>query len=128
MKGKATLPVMHLHEGAVIFHDDREYVIVKIADIDMLLVREKASGTKALIRLDSVTPPRKVGPDSETPDVERDLQAVSSADWEIAEQRLKWIQPISVGRGVSAVLPTLLPSPRSREQGETRQTTIDGGS
>ena len=98
MKGKATLPVMHLHEGAVIFHDDREYVIVKIADIDMLLVREKASGTKALIRLDSVTPPRKVGPDSETPDVERDLQAVSSADWEIAEQRLKWIQPMFDGK------------------------------
>jgi putative transposase len=98
MKNKSALPVMHLHEGAVIVHADREYVILKIADMNLLLVREKGSSTECLLRLDSVSPLRKIGPDSETPDVQRDLNSVSTYDWGIAQQRLDWIQPMLDGR------------------------------
>lgn len=98
MKDKSALPVMHLHEGAVVFHEGREYIILKIADLNTFLAREKESKTTALLHFSSLKPARAVGPDSETPEIERDLLSVSAEDWELAQQRFDWIQPMLDGK------------------------------
>jgi putative transposase len=83
-----------LREGAVVTHDGREYVIVALADINLVMAKELESGEKVFLKIGGLEPPKRIreGADPET--VERDLSSVSEEDWRLADERRRHIEPL----------------------------------
>lgn len=81
-------------KGATITDNDREYVILALADINMVLAKEVGSNEKVLLKIGNVGPPKKIR-DAESPQpVERHLADVSEEAWKMAEERRRHIEPL----------------------------------
>jgi len=91
--------LLQLHEGATISHNDKKYVIVKVADINLLLAKEVGSTHKVLIKVGDVSSPKPISDEPNADNlVEWDLVSVAEEYWDIAEQRLKLIEPLLHGK------------------------------
>ncbi|WP_050480114.1 helix-turn-helix domain-containing protein [Herbaspirillum rhizosphaerae] len=87
--------VLRLDKGATVISNDREYVIVAQADLNLLLVRERGSGEKALLKISDLSSRHlsSVGA-KRSDDRSLDLLETDPQDWLIAEQRRDFIEPL----------------------------------
>ena len=83
-----------IKEGATITNNGRDYVIVALADVNMVLAKEASSGEKVLLKIGDLGPPRTIGEAKLEPRGERELLGVAEADWEVAEERRRIIDPL----------------------------------
>jgi putative transposase len=83
-----------LKEGATVFNNDREYVIVALADINVVLAKEVSSGEKVLLKIGDIGPPRKVESPVPPQVAKQELWEISDTDWQIAEERRQHIEPL----------------------------------
>lgn len=95
---KAPPTVLYLTTGATVSRDGRDYVILHLVDINIVLAREVSSGEKVILRLDGLGAPTGAATTDEnkatTPPTERDLLDVSDEDWSIAEQWRETVKPL----------------------------------
>jgi putative transposase len=83
-----------LKEGATVVDNGRDYVIVALADINLVLAREVGSGEKVLLRIGDLGLPKKIGAPAVVPASKPDLWEVSRDDWQVAEERRRQIDPL----------------------------------
>lgn len=86
--------VLWIEKGATISSHGREYVVVALADINLVLAKEIGSGEKVLLKIGDLEPPRPVKSREPGPVAERNLETVSAEDWVIAEERKRLITPL----------------------------------
>jgi putative transposase len=84
-------------KGATVTNNEREYVILNLADINLVLARDVETGNKVLLKIGDLGPPTLIVPQvtPETADVE--FLDVSDFDWAVAQQRRQWIEPLLHG-------------------------------
>lgn len=81
-------------EGATITNNGRDYVIVALADINLVLAKEVGTNEKVLLKIGDLGPPKSIR-EAETPQpVAQDLAGVSEEEWQIAEERRRHIEPL----------------------------------
>lgn len=85
--------VLYVEKGATVLHNGREYLVLRVVDLNLVLARDPASGENVLLKIGTVEPPARQHSESHG-QLEWDLEAVPSEDWEIAESRLKLIEPL----------------------------------
>lgn len=83
-----------LKEGTTVVDNGRDYVIVALADINLVLAKEVGSGEKVLLRIDGLGLPRKIRVPAAAPATKPDLWEVSNEDWQVAEERRRQIDPL----------------------------------
>lgn len=83
-----------LKEGATITNDGRDYVVLALADLNLVLARELGSGEKVLLRIADLVTRKKIDSDEESPTRTDDLWDITPEDWQIAEQRRAHIAPL----------------------------------
>lgn len=83
-----------IKEGATINSNGRDYVIVALADINLVLAKEVGSGEKVLLKIGDLGPPRLVKELAQVPKAERELLQIPDADWQVAEERRRYIDPL----------------------------------
>jgi len=83
-----------IKEGATIKSNGRDYVVVALADINLVLAKEVGSGEKVLLKIGDLGPPKLIGELAQVPKAERELLQISDADWQIAEERRRYIDPL----------------------------------
>ncbi|MDA8522953.1 Mu transposase C-terminal domain-containing protein [Acidovorax sp. NCPPB 4044] len=87
--------LLHISKGALVRHNDREYVVMRVADLNKVLVREVASGEMALLTISSLEEPTR----SSAPAArESALEEMSEEAWAQAEYRLKVLEPLLSAR------------------------------
>lgn len=92
---KQTSTVLRLDKGATVISNDREYVIVAQADLNLLLVRERGSGEKALLKISDLSSRHLSSVEAKrSDDRSLDLLETDPQDWLVAEQRRGFIEPL----------------------------------
>lgn len=91
---KVTPHQLSLAKGAVISNNGRDYVIVAVADLNKVLVKDVESQETKLLTIGDLGAPRALTSDRASLPVEIDLSMVSDKDWAVAEQRRKWLEPL----------------------------------
>jgi putative transposase len=86
--------LLWIREGATISNNGRDYVIVALADINLVLAKEVGSNVKVLLKIGDIGVPRVVGDENQEPAAERDLADISEDDWADAEDRRRLIAPL----------------------------------
>ncbi|WP_410500193.1 helix-turn-helix domain-containing protein [Chitinibacter sp. S2-10] len=91
-----TTSILFLNKGDTFVHDDREYVIVALADLTHVLAKAVGTQEKVLIDISTILPPKPVNeaPITGTLSVTVDLAEVSDEEWKEAERRKKLIEPL----------------------------------
>ena len=100
--------MLFLTKGSTLTQQGREYVILHLLDLDTLLVREVATGRKLTLSLSDIenaAKPTREGQDELKKPLERDLEDVSTDDWEEATRWRDAIDPLLLksGRSLKAV-------------------------
>lgn len=86
--------LLWITEGATITNNGRDYIIVSLADINLVLAKEVGSNEKVLLKIGDLGPPKKIG-ESKTPQaVAKELAIVSEEEWAVAEERRRYIEPL----------------------------------
>lgn len=83
-----------LKEGATIKNEGREYVVLALADLNLVLAKELGSGEKVLLRITDFITRKTIDCEAKAPASTNDLWAITSEDWKIAEQRRAYIAPL----------------------------------
>ena len=86
--------LLWITEGATITNNGRDYVIVALADINLVLAKEVGSNEKVLLKIGDLEPPRKIEKVSVPQPVVQDLAVVSEEEWQVAEERRQHIEPL----------------------------------
>lgn len=86
--------LLWIREGATISNNGRDYVIVALADINLVLAKEIGSNVKVLLKIGDIGAPRVIGEAEQEPAAERDLADISEEDWADAEERRHLIAPL----------------------------------
>ncbi len=87
-------PVLFVRKGATITQEGREYVVLRVVDLNRVLAREASSEETVLLNIGSVEAPRRLQADAAAAQQEIELESVSTEAWAIAESRLKIIEPL----------------------------------
>ncbi len=85
---------LFIGKGATVESRGREYVILAIADINMLIAKDLESDEKVLLKIGDIGPPQVIGGAQPSPPAQRELLDVPEEWWEIAEARRRWIAPL----------------------------------
>ena len=92
-----TPAVLYVERGSTIQHAGREYAVVRLLDLGVVLAKEMGSSEKVILKLGDLNvakpAPTTAEPVTTSQPTERDLLDVSDEDWEVAEYRLQIIQP-----------------------------------
>ncbi|MDQ1831006.1 Mu transposase C-terminal domain-containing protein [Massilia scottii] len=81
-------------EGATITNDGREYIVVAIPDVNIVLAKEVGSDQKVLMKMGDIGPPKVIGTTTTTPTAKLELWEISQDDWKVAEERRRHIEPL----------------------------------
>ena len=81
-------------EGATISNNGRDYVIVALADINLVLAKEVGSNEKVLLKIGDLGPPKKICEANAPKPIVQDLAVVSEEEWQIVEERRRHIEPL----------------------------------
>jgi putative transposase len=93
---KTVGPLMHLYKGATFTHQERDYVIITMLDVNVMLCRELASGARVTIKVGDVKPPtsadiiKAMGSEC----VAHDSAEVTQQQWDEASRRLSFVRPL----------------------------------
>lgn len=89
--------MLHISKGAVVSHNGRDYTVLRVVDLNLVMAREPSSDEKVLLKIGTIEPPVHQSPTSyAAPDIE--LESVPAEDWEVAESRLQVIAPLMAAR------------------------------
>jgi putative transposase len=91
---KPERPLLWVQKGPTITNNGREYVIVALADINLVIAKELESGEKVFLKIGDLEPPKRIGQAQPVQAVERDLASVSEEAWRQAEERRAYIKPL----------------------------------
>jgi putative transposase len=83
-----------INKGATVTNDGRDYVVLSLADINLVLARDMETGDRVLLKIGDLGPPRAVVESEPAPKGEHELQEVSDDLWEIAQTRRQLIDPL----------------------------------
>jgi putative transposase len=83
-----------INKGATVTNEGRDYVVLSLADINMVLARDTQSGERVLLKIGDLGPPRVVGGALEVPKRETELLDVTDELWGVAQMRRQWIEPL----------------------------------
>lgn len=83
-----------IKEGATITNNGRDYVILALADINLVLAKEVGSGEKVLLKIGDLGPPKKIGDPVAAPIAKQELWSISEEDWQVAQDRRRHIEPL----------------------------------
>lgn len=83
-----------INKGATVTNDGREYVVLSLADINLVLARDTESGERVLLKIGDLGPPRLIGEAEPAPKVEPELLDIPEELWAIAQSRRQWIDPL----------------------------------
>ncbi|MFZ6864374.1 helix-turn-helix domain-containing protein [Undibacterium sp. Ji67W] len=86
--------LLWITEGATITNNGRDYIIVSLADINLVLAKEVGSNEKVLLKIGDIGPPKKIGEAKAPQAVTKELAVVSEEDWAVAEERRRHIEPL----------------------------------
>ena len=86
--------LLWITEGATITNNGRDYIIVSLADINLVLAKEVGSNEKVLLKIGDLGPPKKIGEPKTPLAVAKELAVVSEEDWAVAEERRRHIEPL----------------------------------
>ncbi|HXA48626.1 MAG TPA: leucine zipper domain-containing protein, partial [Burkholderiaceae bacterium] len=86
--------LLWIKEGATITNNGREYVIIALADINLVLAREVGSTEKVLLKIGDLSPPKIIGESKPVPQSKVELAGVSEEEWQMAEERRRHIEPL----------------------------------
>ncbi|MFI5444007.1 Mu transposase C-terminal domain-containing protein [Polaromonas sp. UC242_47] len=81
-------------KGATVSNEGRDYVILALADINLVLAKDVESGERVLLKIGDLGPPKVIGEAQGAPKAESELLDVSDELWEIAETRRRLIDPL----------------------------------
>src|ERR1700722_1907959 len=87
-------PQLWITQGATVTHEGREYVILAIADINIVLAKDLESGTKVLLKIGELGPPKVIADSQTSPLADSELLEVPEDLWKVAEARRRWIDPL----------------------------------
>lgn len=97
MSNQATPNQYWITKGATVTNAGREYVILNLADINVVLARDVETGNKVLLKIGDLGPPTLVSAKTNAQTVEADLLEVTDFDWAVAAKRREWIEPLLLG-------------------------------
>lgn len=86
--------MLWIQEGATITNNGIEYVIVALADINLVLAKEVGSNVKVLLKIGDLSPPKVIEEAKTEQARERALAEVSDENWAVAEERRRLIDPL----------------------------------
>lgn len=86
--------MLYIQEGATISHAEKQYVILSVADINLVLAKEVGTDIKTLIKIGDVAQPKIIGDTVERPPEKRELLSIPEETWELAEEKLRLIRPL----------------------------------
>jgi putative transposase len=86
--------LLWIKEGATITNNGRAYIIVALADINLVLAKEVGSNEKVLLKIGDLGPPKVIREADPAPATDRKLAGVSESDWQEAEDRRRHIGPL----------------------------------
>ena len=89
-----------INKGATVTNEGRDYVVLSLADINLVLARDTESGERVLLKIGDLGPPRIIGEAPSAPKRETELLEVSADLWEVAQTRRQLIEPL-LGSGGS---------------------------
>ena len=78
-------PVLYVEKGAAVVHGGREYTVLRVVDLNLVLAREPSSGEKVLLQIGTLEQPSRTPPAAASSRHEADLEAVADDDWDEAE-------------------------------------------
>jgi len=94
-----TIPTQYwVTKGATVTNGGREYVILNLADVNLVLARDVETGNKVLLKMGDIGPPTLVAEKPAAKTVEPELLDVTEFDWAIAQKRREWIEPLLLSR------------------------------
>jgi putative transposase len=83
-----------LKEGATITNEGRDYVVLALADLNLVLAKELGSGEKVLLRIADFVTRKKIDREKKAPIPTNNLWEITPEDWQVAEQRRACIAPL----------------------------------
>lgn len=83
-----------IKKGATVTNEGREYVLLSLADINLVLAQDIESGDRVLIKIGDLGPPRVIGESKSAPRLQSELMDVSDEMWAIARARRELIDPL----------------------------------
>src|SRR5450830_143905 len=83
-----------INKGATVTNEGRDYVVLSLADINLVLARDMESGERVLLKIGALGPPRAVVESQPAPKGESELLDVSEDLWEVAQTRRQLIDPL----------------------------------
>ncbi|MFZ6746486.1 Mu transposase C-terminal domain-containing protein [Undibacterium sp. JH2W] len=86
--------LLWITEGATITNNGRDYVIVALADLNLVLAKEVGSNEKVLLKIGELGPPKKIEKPNTPQPIVHDFTSVSEMEWEVAEERRRHIEPL----------------------------------
>ena len=90
--------VLQITKGARVQHNEREYIVLRLVDLSLVLAREVGSGEKVLLKLDSLNAPSRSPEQEHAVAREIALEEISEEAWALADYRLKILEPLLHGR------------------------------
>lgn len=94
MSNNATPTQYWISKGATVTNAGREYVILNLADINLVLARDVETGNKVLLKIGDLGPPTQVPAKPGAGTAEADLLEATEFDWAVAKKRREWIEPL----------------------------------
>jgi putative transposase len=85
---------LFIGKGATVESGGREYVILAIADINMVIAKDLESDERVLLKIGDIGPPKVIGDTQPPPAAQSDLLDIPEELWGIAEARRRWIDPL----------------------------------
>ena len=83
-------------KGSTFTNEGREYVVLRLADINLVLAKDLESGERVLLKIGDMGPPRRIEDAKPVPQEEQELLDVPNELWAIAQVRREWIEPLLV--------------------------------
>lgn len=84
---------LYITRGATISHLGRDYQVLRVVDLNMVLAREPSSGEKVLLKIGTLEAPAQLEA-TRSGSPARDLEDISAEEWESAERKLALIEPL----------------------------------
>lgn len=98
MNDRTTPTQYWVTKGATVTNGGREYVILNLADVNLVLARDIETGNKVLLKMGDIGPPTLVAEKPAAKTAEPELLDVTEFDWAIAQKRREWIEPLLLSR------------------------------
>jgi putative transposase len=90
-------PQLYITRGATVSHLGRDYQVLRVVDLNVVMAREPSSGEMVMLKIGTLEAPTQLET-SRSGAPARDLEDISTEEWEIAEHKLAIIEPLFQSR------------------------------